>query len=103
MESMHKKRNPSQDCQKCNEKDISLLEHVQKVERLELKVVDIESDLKSTRLENQNMSKENEAFKKNYDEMSKVIGGQQRKITELMEKIKKKPIKIWQILKKSKL
>ena len=75
-------------CQDCKTKDTVITAQINKVERLELKITDIETDMKSIKLEDKNLIKEKENREKDYQEASKVIGDQQRNASENAEKIK---------------
>ena len=69
----------------CEEK---IQQHVNKIERLELKICEVEIELKASKLEIKKSLEEKEAVQTKYREASTVISNQQRKITEFLEKIK---------------
>ena len=75
-------------CLDCKTKDTVISTQINKVERLELKITDIETDLKSVNLEKNILLKEKEKRENDYQEACRAIGDQQRKASESAEKIK---------------
>ena len=63
-----------------------MMEHISKIERLELMTTGLETDLKEVTTEKNKLSEENDRLGKDYKEASRVIGELQRKLTETLEK-----------------
>ena len=82
------KHDDSKSCNNCKTKDTLLSEQINKIERLELEVSNFQSDLKASKLETKKIADEKEIVQTNYQEASRVIAEQQRKLTECLEKLK---------------
>ena len=61
---------------------------INKVERLELLVTNLETDLNNVKADNKKLVQEKTNREHDYQEASRVIGEQQRKVTESAEKIR---------------
>ena len=75
-------------CSECKTKDDTLKEQVQKIERLELNITDVESNLAASELERKKTLNENEAIQIEYQKITRVVAKKQRKLTENAETIK---------------
>ena len=74
-------------CNDCETKETVITAHIKKVERLELKITDLVTQFKMVKTDNVNLVKQKENRGKDYQEATRVIGDQQRKVTESTEKI----------------
>ena len=82
----HKEVYPT--CENCALKDNALLEHVKKIERLELNITDVQTDLEAAKLLSKKRGEEKDKITSDHQESMIVIAEQQRKITISDEKIK---------------
>ena len=74
-------------CNDCETKETVITANIKKVERLEFKITDLVTQLKMVKTVNVNLVKQKENREKDYQEATRVIGDQQRKVTESTEKI----------------
>ena len=75
-------------CQDCKTKEDVIMEHIQKVERLELENLHIQTDLDSSKAENKLLTEQKNKIEKDYQEAGRTISQQQRKLTETNEILK---------------
>ena len=73
-------------CQDCQSKERLMMEHISKIERLELMTTGLETDLKEVNTKENKLSEEKDRLGKYYKEASRVIGELQRKLTNTTEK-----------------
>ena len=84
-----------QECKECKTKDELISEQQNKIDRLELGISDIEIHLKTSTLENKKITEEKESLIKDYNDASRVIAEQQRKLT-----VSEETVKVFQDLEK---
>ena len=75
-------------CQDCLTKEALLMTHTSKIERLELQLTDIETDMKAVTADRNKLSEEKTKTENEYGDASRAIADLQRKLTESMEHIK---------------
>ena len=73
-------------CQDCETKERILMEHTVKIERLELEITGLLTDIKIVKADKNKLSEEKNLAEHEYREASRVIAERQRKITETLEK-----------------
>ena len=73
-------------CQDCLTKEEVLVGHTDKIERLELEITGLLIDIKTVKDDNHKLSEEKNRAENAYQEASRVIADQQRKLTEALEK-----------------
>ena len=75
-------------CQDCKTKEDVIMEHIQKVERLELENLNIQTDLDASKAENKLLTEQKNSIEKEYQEAGRTISQQQKKLTETNEILK---------------
>ena len=73
-------------CQDCETKESTIMQHTSKIERLELHITDLLTDLQAVTANRNKLSQEKDKAEREYGEASRVIADQQRKLTESQEK-----------------